>query len=467
MFQCVLCWLFSVIILLLSVHRANALDPDRLLTQYVRQVWTVNEGLPTNAIFTILQTHDGYIWVGTHEGLARFDGVHFTVFNHQNTPILSNNRVTVLCEAPSGTLWIGTGGDRFFTSGGVRGGGLFRYDQGHWQRFGMDNRLPDDIINALALDPSGTLWIGTMNGLVAFDGQRFTHYTAGLPSPRIGALHFDRQGTLWIGTTSGLARFQQGNIEPAGLTHYSIQALYEDRTGRLWIGTQAGLFYYISTPAQYIPTTITNPITDLCEDPDGNLWISSNTCGLMRRRDETIESFTLPSHPGTDSVPFGVHEQSLCLLVGREGELWVGTGRGLYSFHDDAVTPLGEPEGLLGRYTYPILQDQTGAIWVGTSRGGLTRIENGKVAATWGHTSGRPRLPDSDVLSLCEDRTGTLWIGSSTGLTRKKGDTFTTYRQSDGRSGLPVRVIHEEPDGSLLIEPARHFAALPAVHSRR
>jgi sugar lactone lactonase YvrE len=126
-------WLFCLIILLCNAPGAYALNPNKVLTQYVRQVWTASDGLPLNAIFTITQTRDGYIWVGTHEGLARFDGIHFTTFNRQNTPILNNNRITVLCEAPSGALWIGTGGDRFFSSGGVRGGGLFRYDQGRWQ----------------------------------------------------------------------------------------------------------------------------------------------------------------------------------------------------------------------------------------------------------------------------------------------------------------------------------------------
>jgi ligand-binding sensor domain-containing protein/serine phosphatase RsbU (regulator of sigma subunit) len=447
-------WLFCLIILLCNTPGAYALDPNKVLTQYVRQVWLASDGLPLNAIFTITQTRDGYIWVGTHEGLARFDGIHFTTFNRQNTPILNNNRITVLCEAPSGALWIGTGGDRFFSSGGVRGGGLFRYDQGRWQRFGMDDGLPDDIINALTIDPSGTLWAGTMNGLVAFDGQRFTHYTAGLPSTKIAALRFDRQGILWIGTTSGLARFQQGRIETTELTDHSIQALYEDQAGCLWIGTQTGLLYRPPSSTRCIPTKVTSPVTDICEDPDGNLWVSTYTQGLIRCRGETIDVFTPPPHPGTDTVTFGVHEMSLCLLTGREGELWVGTGRGLYCFHDGAVTPLGEPEGLLGTYTYPILQDRAGVIWVGTSEGGLSRIEQGKVTATWGQRpgkSGRPGLPGDDVLALCEDHTGALWLGSSTGLTRKEGNRFTTYRPANGLSGLPVRVIHEEPDGSLLI----------------
>lgn len=447
-------WLFCLItVLLCTTLRTYGLDPNKALTQYVRQVWTVNEGLPLNAIFTITQTRDGYIWVGTHEGLARFDGIRFTVFNRQNTPLLNNNRVTVLCEAPSGELWVGTGGDRFFSSGGVRGGGLFRYDQGRWQRFGTSDGLPDDIINALTIDPSGTLWIGTMNGLVAFDGRHFTHYTDGLPSVKISALHFDHQGTLWIGTTSGLARFRQERIETIGLTDHYIQALYDDHTGRLWIGTQTGLLFRASPSGEFTATTIAVSITDIHADTDGNLWISSSTHGLIRFRGETFESFTPPPHPGSDFIPFGVHEQALCLLTGREGELWVGTGRGLFCFHDGTVTPLGEPEGLSGLHTYPILQDRTGAIWAGTSEG-LTRIEQGKVTATW-HL--RPRrqgysgLPDNDVLSLCEDHTGALWIGSSTGLTRKTGDRFTTYRPTDGLSGLPVRVIHEEPDGSLLL----------------
>ncbi|OYT73420.1 MAG: hypothetical protein CFK52_02305 [Chloracidobacterium sp. CP2_5A] len=441
-------WLLSVI--LCSVGSARALDPSKALTQYVRQVWTGRDGLPLSAIFTIAQTRDGYLWVGTHEGLARFDGVGFTVFNRQNTPIFVNNRITALCEDASGALWIGTGGDRFFSSGGVRGGGIVRYDQGRWRRFSADEGLPDDVINALVADRDGKLWIGTLGGLIAFDGARFTRYAVadGLPDGRIAALTLDRQGALWIGTHDGLARLQQGRIEIVGLRREVVQALYEDRAGRLWAGTQTRLFCRRAAADDFSPSDVAGPIGDIKEDPDGNLWVTTPNRGLARLRGETVERFAPPPHPGVDVAPFGVHEQALCLLIGRERELWVGTGRGLYCFYDGAVTPIGEPEGLLGRYAYPLLRDRAGTIWVGTGDGGLSRLENGKVVATWNRRRG---LPTDEALALHEDRAGALWIGSSAGLTRKTGDRFTTYGPAAGLTGVPVRVIYEEPDGSLLL----------------
>ncbi len=441
-------WLLLVI--LGSAMGAQALNPSKALTQYVRQAWTTSNGLPLAAILTMAQTRDGYLWVGTHEGLARFDGVSFTVFNRRNTPILTNNRVTALCEDPSGALWIGTGGDRFFSGGAVRGGGLLRYDQGQWRRFSTDNGLADDIINALAVEASGKLWIGTTGGLVAFDGQRFTRYTVadGLADERIVALTLDRQGTLWIGTRNGLSRLDQGRIETVGLRGQVVQALYEDQSGRLWAGAQTRLFCRRDPAEDFLPSDVHGSIGDIREDLDSNLWVTSYSNGLARIRGDAIERFAPPPHPGVDVVPFGVHEQALCLLIGRERELWVGTGRGLYCFHDGAVTPIGEAEGLAGRYAYPILRGRDGAIWVGTGDGGLSRIEKGKVVATWDRRRG---LPAEDVLALREDRAGALWIGSSAGLTRKTGDRFRTYGVAQGLAGAPVRVIHEEPDGSLLV----------------
>ncbi|MFQ3582663.1 MAG: two-component regulator propeller domain-containing protein [Chloracidobacterium sp.] len=444
-----------LVILLVSATSASALDPNKALTQYTRRVWTTREGLPLAAIFSIAQTRDGYLWVGTHEGLARFDGITFTVFNRRNTPALTNNRITALCAAPDGALWIGTGGDRFFSSGGVRGGGIFRYAQGQWQSFSMANGLPDDIINALTLDTAGTLWIGTAGGLVAFDGQRFTHYATrdGLPNLHVAALLPDRRGGLWVGTRDGLAYLQNGQLETVGLRNHTVQALHEDPSGRFWVGTQTQLFCRRSPGEDFTPSPVPGPISDIQTDRDGNVWITSYNYGVARIHGETVERFTSPPQPGLDVAPFGVHKQSLCLLTGREGELWIGTGRGLYCFQDGAITPIGEMEGLLGRYaypilcdTYPILRDRADAIWVGTGEGGLSRIEQGKVVAAWNKRQG---LPADDVLALCEDHAGTLWIGSSAGLTRKTGDRFTTYGPADGLTGTPVRVIHEEPDGSL------------------
>jgi ligand-binding sensor domain-containing protein len=179
---------------LLLAMPVRALDPAKAITQYVHDVWQSEQGLPQNTVLSICQTRDGYLWLGTQEGLARFDGVRFTVFDKNNTPELKRNWVGTLFEDRAGNLWIG-----------LQGGGLVRLQNGRFTAFTTKDGLTDDRVRALAEDRDGSLWIGTFGGLSRFQTGKFTTLTTRQDhaSDQVVALAAGRDGSLWVGSFDG------------------------------------------------------------------------------------------------------------------------------------------------------------------------------------------------------------------------------------------------------------------------
>jgi len=178
---------------------STGLDPSKALTQYNLDIWTAASGLPQSTLTAVAQTRDGYLWIGTWSGLARFDGVRFSVFDKSNAPGLRNSGVQTLLADPDGGLWVGT-----------NGGGLSLYRDGAFTTYTQEDGLAGDIVRALHKDARGRLWIGTNGGLSVLESGRLKSWTQrdGLPNEIIRAIVTDRQGVLWVGTNGGgLARF--------------------------------------------------------------------------------------------------------------------------------------------------------------------------------------------------------------------------------------------------------------------
>ena len=220
---------------------ALALDPNKALTQYVHNAWQTDQGLPQNSVQAVLQTRDGYLWFGTQEGLVRFDGEHFEIFDRSNTHTLAHNDVTALLEDRLGRLWVGT-----------YGGGLAWYKDGAFTSFSAQEALSDEFVTALREDSRGTVWIGTRDhGIFGFADRHVRSVTAkdGLASNRVNAIYEDRGGDLWVGTSEGLNRLRGRNIVrfsiADGLVNPHITAIAGDAIGALWIGTDAGLNRFV------------------------------------------------------------------------------------------------------------------------------------------------------------------------------------------------------------------------------
>src|SRR5690242_17217645 len=153
----------AVVLTLAALRPAFALDPRKSLTQYSRTVWTQEQGLPQDGVQAIAQTSDGYLWLGTDEGLARFDGYEFVNFSSHGDGLPSNS-ITALATGTDGSLWIGTRS------------GLTRYHENKFRTYTQKDGLPDDSVSALLVDHTGILWIVAGNNVSRFDGSRFTNF---------------------------------------------------------------------------------------------------------------------------------------------------------------------------------------------------------------------------------------------------------------------------------------------------
>jgi signal transduction histidine kinase/ligand-binding sensor domain-containing protein/ActR/RegA family two-component response regulator len=427
----------AAIVSILSVSApAWALDPDKALTQYVYSVWQTAQGLPQNSVQTVVQTHDGFLWFGTQEGLVRFDGQRFDVFDRSNTKALPNNHVSALLEDSQGGLWIGTSN------------GLARLKDGVFTRFGASDGLADSFVTALREDRQGTLWIGTRSGLLTFNAGRFrvVGSGAGLYSLNIQALHAHSGGDVWVGTNQGLFRVRKGDVVPVALpahvTSTSITALAEDAKGDSWIGTETGLwrlaggsFVDIALP------TIKTMVISLLPDRDGNMWVGVLGHGLVRLSGK--RSSLLSTSDGlSNNTP-------LALFEDREGNLWVGTnGGGLVRLRNGNVTTFATQEGLSHDVVAAVYQDHRDNVWVGTI-GGLNRLSPDGSVTAFTTSNG---LPNGRVMSVFEDQAGDVWVATGGGgLARLRNGRFEILTRRNGLSSDSLRAVLGDRHGNVWI----------------
>jgi len=198
------------------------------LSQYGRDFWDSDSGLPQNSVDTILQTRDGYLWLGTQEGLVRFDGVRFTVLDSRNSPAMHDDWVKSLCEARDGTLWVGTAE------------GLLRSRNGRFDGWQPDGVLSRAMILQVYQARDGALWVASIRGLVRLKDrvQRLFGEKDGLAVGPVMAVGEDSEGRLWVGGGRGLARLEEEVFRPAAENIRAVTALAD------WVSA-VGIIRYI------------------------------------------------------------------------------------------------------------------------------------------------------------------------------------------------------------------------------
>jgi ligand-binding sensor domain-containing protein/signal transduction histidine kinase len=420
---------------------ALALDPQKAISQYIFNSWTSEDGLPQNTVMAIAQTSDGYLWLGTEEGLARFDGVNFTIFDLSNTPEIKNNVILALYVDREDNLWIGTND------------GMNRFKDGTFTSFTTREGLSNNIVRGFCEDKNGTLWIATDGGgLNAFKNGKFTSFTTkdGLSGNKVMTVYEDREDNLWIGTYegAGLSKFKDGKFttfsKQDGLSDHTVWTIHQDRKFNLWIGTERGLNKFSEGkftrfhPKDGLSSEI---VKSVFEDLDGNLWIATFGGGLNRFRDGTFTSFTMKDGLSNDIVR--------TIYEDKEGSLWIGTdGGGLSQLRDGKFTSFTTKEHLSNDSTTTIYEDKHGSLWIGTFGGGLNRLNNGKVT-TFTKKDG---LSNDFVFSIGEDSEGNLWVGTyGGGLNRFRDGKFPSFTTQQGLSNNYVLSITEDEQGSLWI----------------
>ena len=383
---------------------------------YSSRSWQMEDGLPHTVVQALTQTRDGYIWVGTREGLARFDGVRFLpikLTGHNPFPA-----ITSLCEAQDGSLWIGTASQ-----------GLFRLQSGVLTRYGRVEGLPSDAVTAVQADHAGGIWIGFQEGVARWQGGRLEIRSE--LGNHVWGLFVDAEDTLWLATAEGLRSFKNQpaatNVTSDPFIRSPTRSAHRRGTGPLWVGTTSGLSHWedgavTNYPKGSGPTAI---VSAVFEDREGTLWVGSYG-GLSRFVDGQF-------------VPEGKVDATSCsvyaIIEDREGDVWVGSEAGLARFVPNQFKTYTQLQGLTHNRTVAVLGGADGSIWIGTWGGGVNRLKDGHITA---YTKAEG-LANDLVYSLHESRDGSLWIGSDLmyGLGPAQGRAIHPLRPQPGpdRSG--------------------------------
>jgi diguanylate cyclase (GGDEF)-like protein len=453
-----------------------ALDPDLRVTQFVQNTWRAPQSLPHDDVTSIVQARDGYLWIGTVEGLVRFDGVRSVVFDKTNTPELTNNWIKALLEDRRGRLWIGT-----------LGGGLVCREGGRFVRIGESRGFPYDVVTAIAEDRRGRIWVGTTEGgFLCFENGGFRREpgTEAAAKTSVRAILEDRAGALWIGTETGLYRFAGGVLtrfgRESGLTDEGAISLASDAEG-LWIGTETGGLNRLSG-GRFTAITVKEGLSHtrvwcLATDRDGNLWIGTDGGGLDRLSRGQLTVFSTKNGLTNDYV-WAIRED-------REGSLWIGTnGGGLNRLKNPRVVPWTTREGLPSDFIWTIRRARDGTLWMGTDDAGLVRMRGGSVTAfgaraglsgnakalveradgslwiggnaglsMWKDGRVRIAVPIGDSVDcMVQDREGALWMGTNShGLRRWKDGRLETFTRDNGLSGDSITSLLAARDGKLWV----------------
>lgn len=384
------------------------LMPLTLRAQYRFDHWTTDKGLPQNSVLSIQQTGDGYLWFTTLEGLVRFDGVKFTVFNKTTSKNLSTSRFTNLLAEADGTFWLGT-----------EENGLIRFQNGEFQNFTVADGLPSERIHAIQKDVDGSLLITVDKGSVRFGRDK--HFSLERSGDfREYKIYLAPSGARWELEAAGLRKIQAGQTTrydlPFDVNHISSDPtnnypafvqLFEDRQGALWLTAANTLFKLqngIVTTFSAANRLPASRIENIAEDAAGNLWVGTEKDGACRLSDARFVCFTTKNGLSSDAVTK--------MFLDREGTFWIGTKNGgINRVTRQVVSPLSTAAGLFDKNVYPILEDRRGVFWIG-SFSALAKYENGTIK---NYRRGDGLLYEI-VQSLFEDRDGRLWIGSVGGL---------------------------------------------------
>jgi diguanylate cyclase (GGDEF)-like protein len=471
--------------------------------------WSVEAGLPQVSVTSMAQDEQGYIWLGTQGGLARFDGNKFTVFNTANTPQILSNLITTLYLDSNKRLWIGTvNGLSYFANGEftavdtsiVQPGSISSFAELSDGRFFIganklyewqQNQLLEIAEHSTAVfqlySQQDTLWIGGQDGFARYQEQQYRWYPAPDSAEAIQVTELVvRNTSVFLGTNKGLYRWQQGRWQelalPDAATNSRIELLYLDKQQQLWLSTVDGLYQIQSGQVTQMPLPGTpgqpfSWVESMLEDQHQNLWLGSRTHGVMRLRSALTERY---------STAVGLPDPYSWAVQPWQRHLLVGTSQGMALLKDGQFQPLLANQKLPNPFVYSMLQQQEN-LWVGTraglslldsntlawqknypqtahllittlaaenqriwvgSNGGLYKIEQGELS----QQGVSAPLTEISIRAVLHDSKGRLWVGTESGLYRRSNDDgqFTPVLDMP-LAGKFISVLVELPDGNVLV----------------
>src|ERR1051326_5239404 len=431
---------------------AFALDPRKAISQYIREVWTTDNGLPQNTVEAIIQSRDGYLWFGTQEGLVRFDGLRFTVYDRSNCPELLNHNIAQLLEDQDGAIWFRTGAPA----------GVARLKQGKSKIYTTKEGLGSLTVNGMADDKRGSIWFATLNGLARFRNEALTNFTTkdGLASDTLLGLYCDSKGSLWFETPQGVNQFipdsTGGTCKTFKLTDTAgttiVSGFLDDSLGNVWISTSRGLDRITNGTRTHFTTKdglSSNHIRSVFVDRNRNTWIATDA-GIDRYEHGAFVNYRREKDRSYNDIA-GFYQE-------KEGNIWFGVnGRGLGRIGHrestggtaaDSIEYFTTQNGLPTSDLRSLFEDKEGSIWIGTNGGGLIRLRDGKFITL----SAEDGLASDLVSVMCESRDGSLWVGSfDRGLSRYKDGAIEIYTTKQGLSFNGLGALFEDRSGTLWI----------------
>lgn len=452
---------------------------------------TVEDGLPHATVLGVLQDRQGFMWFATSDGLSRYDGREFKNFQHdRNNPnSLSNNNTFSLIESSDGLIWVGTDP-----------GGLDAYNPatGNFKHYVHAEDDPNSLANnsvwSLMEDRDGNIWVGTRAGLSRLDRESglFTNYLPDADDPRslaapvVYRIYEDSAGTIWIGGNRGLQRydpetddfttFTHDPEDETSLTSNDVWAMLEDSAGNFWVGThRAGLNLFDRETGTIIrrfyhddhdSTTLSDDnVWNLFEDSKGNLWVLTEYAGI-NRYDPVADAFVSYQHNPNDPSTIS-HNDVFWMTEDRSGVLWITTRYGGVNKLYDGLSQFGlyrgvpEDENTLNsNEVYSVLADEDGVVWFGTFGGGLNRLDRrtGKMTFYMHDPNDPASLSNDKVYYLHRGADGSLWVATyGGGLNRLNERTgkFTVYTNTEETPyGISIKyptTLENAKDGKLWV----------------
>ncbi len=503
---------FYVLCAILCINSTATAQSYKVDPSYVVDQWTVEDGLPVNNVVDILQAKNGYLWLATFDGLVRFDGVDFVVYQSENYPGLPTNRILKIEQALDGSIWMKT-----------EQGFVVYYKEGKFFNSQKDPVMNGALGNEIVKDKEGVLWIASTEGIFTYDGVELKPYQPDRISGNIQYIYVDKQKAVWykVYEEDILIRTSEEQIQRFSFSQKKSQehlTIYDDSIEEnvIWVGKVNEIHKYIDgTLIFHSSINKTSAVTDFSRDPDGNLWLADNSHDAFmwdeaeKKWVKKLEGdFNTRQHKyfrsengafwflsgwkffedGKRILDSNIRMYSY--LFDREGSLWVGSRTaGLLRLKKNLFKTYSVGSGLPWRNVYSIIESYDRNIWVGTYRSGTAVIDKGEISDTvrientvWGgyitslfmgkdstiyagsigaglswispgeEEFNKERNSGTDtpiqIKGFFEDKNGRLWLGTPNGLFI--GNVGNWEKVTDERfTNFWVRMITEAPDGSL------------------
>ncbi|HTO74429.1 MAG TPA: two-component regulator propeller domain-containing protein, partial [Gemmatimonadales bacterium] len=449
---------------------------EAVAPHFLSRAWTSQDGLPDSRVTAIVAGRDGFVWIGTRRGLARFDGAGFRVFTHDNYPTLPSDEILSLALAKDSTLWVGT----------VTG--VVRYRNGRFLPASLPSSQRNMRVGALLALADGGMVVTTTELSVRFPADTLAPATITRSSPQ--ALLQSRDGTIWALRRS-LARLGQEETPDTVFSRREYErALAMDSTGAIWItdvnhllvrrGTANGRTYQVFGPEQGLPA---GSIRALATAADGAVWVALDGGGVFRHSEG---GFTMVP---VDTIAAG---SVRVLAAAPDGSIWIGSNTGLNNVWAARFTTHRSGRDLARDFVWQVSAMDDSSLWLATNAGGPMRLKSGALASVpsvpvlpdrlvsvtaqsrdgsiwlafrgggigrWqaGHYKYEGVLPGADGLearSMLEDRNGTLWIATGQGLYQRDATGWHRYTEQDGLADHDIYVIRQGRNGELWLAGA-------------